>query len=63
MFNEIMFLFCLLFCVHSFAIDALKVHASFAESFTCSEHWDGQFKYEGDALGTDCVVQESVPLW
>ena len=34
------------------------IHAPVEESYTCSEHWDGQFQYLGDALGTDCVVQE-----
>lgn len=34
------------------------IHAPVEESFTCSEHWDGQFLYLGDALGTDCVIQE-----
>lgn len=37
---------------------SVTIHAPFADSFTCSEHWDGQFQYLGDALGTDCVVQE-----
>jgi len=28
----------------------------FAASFMCSEHWAGQLKYPGDALGQDCMV-------
>ena len=40
------------------ASDIVKIHAPIAESFSCSEHWDGQFKHLGDALGTDCIVQE-----
>ncbi len=43
----------------SFSNDGVVIiHAPVEESFTCSEHWDGQFQYLGDALGTDCVVQE-----
>ncbi|MCF6319512.1 MAG: peptidoglycan DD-metalloendopeptidase family protein [Proteobacteria bacterium] len=49
---------CSLLSVHVFATDIVKIHAPVAESFTCTEHWDGQFKYKGDALGVDCVVQE-----
>jgi hypothetical protein len=40
------------------ASDVVKIHAPVTESYNCTEHWDGQFKYLGDALGTDCVVQE-----
>jgi hypothetical protein len=28
--------------------------------YTCSEHFQGQFEYLGDALGADCVVQKLV---
>ncbi len=41
-------------------IEAVLIHPIFNESYTCSEHWDGQFKYLGDALGSDCVIQEFV---
>ncbi len=34
----------------------VKIHAVHKESFSCSEHWAGQFDYPGDALGTDCVI-------
>lgn len=46
-----------IFSAPALAADSVKIHAPVAESFTCSEHWDGQFQYPGDALGTDCVVQ------
>ncbi len=42
------------------ANNSVKVHALHEESFNCTEHWDGQFKYLGDALGTDCVIGELV---
>ena len=42
------------------AFDDVKIHAPHVESFTCSEHWDGQFKSVGDALGADCMIQEMV---
>lgn len=42
------------------ASDWALIHAPTKESYTCTEHWEGQFKYLGDALGTDCVVQELV---
>lgn len=32
--------------------DTLKIHAIHKETFACTEHWDGQFAYAGDALGT-----------
>lgn len=40
----------------AFASDTIEIHAIHKESFSCTEHWEGQFKYIGDALGTDCVV-------
>lgn len=40
------------------SIDGIKINALHEESFSCTEHWDGQFKSVGDALGTDCVIQE-----
>lgn len=35
---------------------SIEIHAIHKETFACTEHWDGQFKYAGDALGTDCVI-------
>jgi murein DD-endopeptidase MepM/ murein hydrolase activator NlpD len=40
----------------------IKIHAPYKESFSCTEHWDGQFKSLGDALGTDCVIQKLVDV-
>ncbi|MFM5981608.1 MAG: M23 family metallopeptidase [Sphaerospermopsis kisseleviana] len=39
-------------------IEAVLAHAPFDSFFSCSEHFAGQFKFVGDALGTDCVVQK-----
>jgi len=44
------------------AFDDVKIHAPHSESFSCTEHWDGQFKSVGDALGTDCVIQEMITI-
>lgn len=33
------------------------IHAPFKETYSCVEHWDGQFRSLGDALGTDCIIQ------
>jgi len=41
-------------------IETLLIHPIFKQSYACMEHWDGQFKYLGDALGTDCVIQKLV---
>lgn len=40
-----------------YANDVIKIHAIHEESFACTEHWNGQFKFIGDALGTDCVIK------
>ena len=37
-------------------IDFILVHPPFSESYSCSEHWDGQLPYLGDSLGTDCTI-------
>jgi hypothetical protein len=39
---------------------AVAVHPIFSQSFTCSEHWEGNLKSLGDALGSDCVVERMV---
>ena len=41
-------------------LNVVIAHPIFEESYTCNEHWDGQFKYLGDALGSDCVVQKLI---
>jgi murein DD-endopeptidase MepM/ murein hydrolase activator NlpD len=49
----------LFFSIQVFGTDFVKIHAPTAESYSCTEHWEGQFNnYVGDALGTDCVVQD-----
>lgn len=40
----------------SAGIQSVLIHAPFQESYSCSEHWDGQFQYLGDALGSDCTI-------
>jgi hypothetical protein len=37
-------------------IEAVVIHPVFAASYACSEHWEGQLKYPGDSLGSDCMV-------
>ena len=48
--------------IQAIGSESLKIHAPHKESFSCTEHWDGQFKSLGDALGTDCVIQELVDI-
>jgi hypothetical protein len=40
------------------ASETIKIHAIHKESFACTEHWDGQFKHVGDALGKDCIIKD-----
>ncbi|WP_170176708.1 M23 family metallopeptidase [Litorilituus sediminis] len=52
-------IFSLIFIFFSFPLfgkDLIKIHSIHKETFSCTEHWAGQFKYAGDALGTDCVI-------
>lgn len=37
-------------------IETITIHPPFAADYACSEHWEGQLQYAGDALGTDCFV-------
>lgn len=37
-------------------IEQITIHPIFKASYACSEHWEGQLPYPGDALGTDCFV-------
>ncbi|MCA9664734.1 MAG: M23 family metallopeptidase [Myxococcales bacterium] len=37
-------------------IGAVVVHPLFKIYYSCAEHYAGQFKWSGDALGADCVV-------
>lgn len=41
-------------------IEAVIAHPVFARFYACTEHWAGQFKLLGDALGADCVIQRFV---
>lgn len=58
----ILFSTILIFSIQLQANGLVKIHAPHNESFTCTEHWDGQFQSIGDALGTDCVIQKMVTL-
>jgi hypothetical protein len=37
-------------------IEEVVLHPLFAADFMCSEHFEGQLPYLGDALGSDCMV-------
>lgn len=37
-------------------IDAVVLAPPYAEAYQCSEHWEGQLAYPGDALGQDCLI-------
>lgn len=37
-------------------IEAVTLHPFTDTDYMCSEHWEGQLPYAGDALGSDCVV-------
>lgn len=41
-------------------IQLLTIHPPFGGAYACSEHWEGQLPYPGDALGADCYVTELV---
>lgn len=38
-------------------IESVVLHPLFAVDYACSEHYEGQLPYLGDALGSDCIVQ------
>jgi murein DD-endopeptidase MepM/ murein hydrolase activator NlpD len=38
-------------------IEEVLLHPLFAADYACSEHFEGQLPYLGDALGSDCMVQ------
>lgn len=40
--------------------EAVLAHPPFTGYYQCGEHYEGQFKFKGDALGSDCVVAELV---
>ncbi|MEE2566264.1 M23 family metallopeptidase [Hyphobacterium marinum] len=37
-------------------IDAVVLHPFTPQKYTCSEHFEGELPYPGDALGADCAV-------
>src|SRR5688572_13312046 len=37
-------------------IEQVIIHPIFTAHYSCSEHWEGQLPYPGDALGADCIV-------
>lgn len=37
-------------------IEQVMVHPLFKVHYSCSEHWEGQLPYPGDALGADCII-------
>lgn len=41
-------------------LGVLEIHPIFIDLFTTTEHHDGQLSSLGDALGSDCVIQELV---
>lgn len=41
-------------------IDFVLIHPPFSDSYSCSEHWDGQLPYLGDSLGADCTIGKLV---
>lgn len=43
------------------AIGQAMIHPLFKVSYSCSEHWEGQLPYPGDALGSDCIVYGGLP--
>lgn len=45
-----------IFCFKATAENSILIHAIHKEIFACTEHFEGQFKSAGDALGTDCVI-------
>jgi hypothetical protein len=42
-------------------IESATIHPLFSASYACSEHWEGQLKYPGDSLGSDCIVFGGLP--
>lgn len=42
------------------AIEQVELSPLYRTAFLCSEHYEGQIDYAGDALGTDCLVTGGV---
>lgn len=45
---------------HATEVHEALAHPIFGEPFTCGEHWLGNLQEMGDALGSDCIVQDMV---
>lgn len=43
-------------------ISSVLAHPIFGEMYSCSEHWLGALHDLGDALGTDCFIEELVTV-
>lgn len=43
-------------------LPSVTAHPIFKQPYSCTEHWLGNLKGEGDALGTDCVIQQMVEV-
>lgn len=43
------------------SIEQVTIHPLFKAHYSCSEHWEGQLQYPGDALGSDCIVYGGLP--
>lgn len=41
-------------------IEQVSIHPLFSDSFSCSQHWEGQLAYKGDSLGSDCYVTGAI---
>ena len=42
-------------------IEQVTIHPLFKVHYSCSEHWEGQLPYPGDALGSDCIIFGGLP--
>lgn len=43
-------------------ISVVLAHPIFGQIYGCTEHWQGNLRGLGDALGTDCVINELVSV-
>jgi hypothetical protein len=47
-------------CVRAQATGVALAGPIFRQPYTCAEHWEGNLASIGDALGSDCVIQQMV---
>jgi len=40
--------------------ESILIHPPYSANYVCGEHWAGQFKFLGDALGADCTIGKLV---